>query len=660
MNARFVRYQKLSSHPEEFVTSRTSSGSNLAASIRREDAQELFLLIATWLSLTGWILSALGSLNATGYLGSGALGLALLGLWSRFRSGTEPGVHRSIMKTWRSRFGKPLPALYLTTFVLAALGGMLHPPNNFDALTYRLPQLLHWLDAGRWHWIATSNEHLNITGAGYSWLMAPLLALTGSDRGFFLPNIIAYAFLPGAFFQVARGCGVRRRVAWYWMWLLASGYCFAIQAGGIANDLLPATYVLVAVGLAFRARRTGVVRDAWFSILAAALATGVKVVVLPLGLPWLVALWPNWRLLARRPFATIVVALVGLTVSYLPTAILNTRHGGDWTGDPANKTQLRIDYPLYGLAGNALQIVAVNCAPPIWPVPDLVNAPLARFMESPEGKAIRAHYRRFDLRWFELVAEDCAGVGLGIAILMGVSVVGTWVKPEKYRKNSIQPLAWVLCTASLLAALVYGMKMGSEAAPRLFASYYPFILIPFLLLPVSESLTRQRWWRALAWTCAATVVPTLVLTPARPLWPAHTVVAKLVESYPNSAFLHRANLVYDVFAARHDHLAPLKKYIPADALTVGFVPTGNDLEGSLWRPFGSHRVVEVLTPSRSDAAVRQLSGSVIVCSPRGLIDRFGMTVEEFCAAVGGHLIGEETFALKAVVGPERWIVIGIE
>ena len=81
------------------------------------------------------------------------------------------------------------------------------------------------------------------------------------------------------------------------MWIVPSGYCFAMQAGGIANDLLPAVYFLAALALALRGRRSSAIRDLWFSILAAALASGVKVVVLPLGLPWLVAIAASWRLL---------------------------------------------------------------------------------------------------------------------------------------------------------------------------------------------------------------------------------------------------------------------------------------------------------------------------------------------------------------------------
>jgi hypothetical protein len=618
---------------------------------------EGFLLGSTWFSLSGWGLSLLGALDRSGYAVSLLLGGIALALWLRRRR-TLPTTRPRFR--WKAkRFLRPLPAIYLLIFILGAVGGALYPPNNYDALTYRLPQLLHWLDAGRWHWIATSNDVLNIAGAGYSWLMAPFLALTHSDRAFFLPNLVAFALLPGLFFSAARGCGVAPRVAWHWMWIVPSGYCFALQAGSIANDLLPAAYLLAALALALRARRFGMVRDAWFSILAAALATGVKVVVLPLGLPWLIAIAPSWRILLRRPFFTTAVIAIGLAVSFLPTAVLNRKHTGDWSGDPTNATRLRADQPLYAIVGNTLLVAGVNLQPPVWPFPGTVNSVLTRYQEGPAGRTLRAHFPRFELRWGEMAGEDGAGIGLGIFVLGAVTLATSFVWRRRIHRP-VNGLGAAIGSAALLAWLAYAAKMSSEAAPRLIASYYPFLLLHLLLLPVNELLVRRGWWRWLALACAVSIVPTLILTPARPLWPAQRILAQRLSAHPDSAFLQRSALVYDVFARRHDYLAPMKKYIPANARTVGFVPSGNDLESTLWRPFGQRRVVEVLQPSRTDRAIGQLSGSVVISSRRGLSEHFHLTAEEFAAAVGGRVIGEETLTLKAVIGPEPWCAIAID
>jgi len=145
-----------------------------------------------------------------------------------------------------------------------------------------------------------------------------------------------------------------------------------------------------------------------------------------------------------------------------------------------------------------------------------------------------------------------------------------------------------------------------------------------------------------------------------PLWPARRILGQLAERHPQSAAWQRAALVYAVYAQRADFLAPLKPLLPPDARTVGFIPTGNDLEGALWKPYGSRRVVEILTPDPSDPALRQLHGSAIVTSRRGLMERFGQTADGYAASIGGRVAGKVMLAQKAGIGPEEWVVIDVD
>jgi peptidoglycan/LPS O-acetylase OafA/YrhL len=137
----------------------------------------------------------------------------------------------------KRRFRRLLPALFLVTALLAGLGGALYAPNNIDALAYRFPRVLHWLSAEGWHWVASPTMQVNYSGTVYEWLMTPLYLFTRRDRLFFLIDWISYLFLPGLIFSVFLGCGISRRVAWAWMWLLPMGFCYVMQAGSIGNDL---------------------------------------------------------------------------------------------------------------------------------------------------------------------------------------------------------------------------------------------------------------------------------------------------------------------------------------------------------------------------------------------------------------------------------------
>src|SRR5437867_1689608 len=166
-------------------------------------------------TVAGWTLSALGQLNQAGYLVFFCLAAILLwfgrGIW-----GQEWRGRAFRWKAVRFRRSLPLAFLGLTFFVL--LGGLLYPPTNHTALTYRTPRVLQWLAHGHWFWIHTSNYRMNDRACGFEWLSAPLLLFTRSDRGLFLFNFVPFLMLPGLVFSLYTRLGVRPGVAWNWMW----------------------------------------------------------------------------------------------------------------------------------------------------------------------------------------------------------------------------------------------------------------------------------------------------------------------------------------------------------------------------------------------------------------------------------------------------------
>ncbi len=616
-----------------------------------------WILISTYFSLLGWTLALSAHLNATGYLLGLGLGAVLLTAWLRgeFSAAEESFCWKPHLRRWH----RPLPLLFALVMLLVAIGAACYAPSDYDALTYRVPQILHWLDAGRWHWIPVSDLHVNISPPGYGWLMAPCIALLHTDRLFALPNLVAFAFLPGLYFSVLRGCGVRGRVAWYWMWLVPMMACLVMQAGGMGSDLLPTVYALASIAFGLRAARRGRIEEFWYSALAISLATGVKVTVAPLAVVWLVATLPCWRLLRRKPVGSMAVAAIALLVSYLPTALTNTVKTGMWTGDPKNETRLRIDSPIHGVVGNSLMILAGAFEPPVLPVAKAVEARFHHLEDTELVRWIREGFPRFDLTAGELASEENSGFGLSLFALAIVSAIGGSAHRKLTFARGPNWGRW-LGLASYFAFGVYLAKMGSEAAPRLAAPYYPFLLIPVLRGTGQESLTRRRWWRVVAILAALSMFPPIILTPSRPLWPAESTLAWLAGRAPGSALIRRARDVYAVYAQRHDFLASIKALLPASAHTIGFIPTPNDIEGALWPPYGSRRYVEVMTPSPHDPVLAQLQGSAIIASERGIVERFETTPDKYVASIHGHLLGEARVTQKVSVGPEKWFIIALD
>ena len=140
-----------------------------------------WILVSTWASLVGWSLSLSGHFNPTSYAWSLVfLAFALALLCGKTKSLRLKAFFYPIcfFKRLRDNPFKPtswLPLLFIFVAFLTLAGGILYPPSNYDALSYRLPRILHWLDAAHWHWIDTPNARQNYSAPGFEWLMAPLL-----------------------------------------------------------------------------------------------------------------------------------------------------------------------------------------------------------------------------------------------------------------------------------------------------------------------------------------------------------------------------------------------------------------------------------------------------------------------------------------------------
>jgi len=521
--------------------------------------------LCAWLNVTGWALSALRQLNAGGYAVSLLLFLAGFCLWKQ-RGKVEIFPRTSCAKLLR-RFRRPFPALFLLVAALVFLGGILYAPANYDALTYRLPRML------------------NYSGAAWEWTAMPLLVLTHSDRGLFLIDALGFLLMPGLLFSIFRQLGVARRVAWTWMWILPLAYGYATQAGSIGNDLLGAVFCLSSVHWGLRARRSRRAADIWLAGLAAALLTGTKLSNLPLALPCLVAVWPALPQLRKKIAGSLAVAGLALLISAVPIMILNQHYTGSWNGDPQDIYKMQLKNPVAGLVGNGLLLAEQSFMPPILPgasawgqwrlraIPDWLNASFPRLMLGKPN---------------ELPGEEGAGLGLGITLPL---LVGLVVSLANFRQSgSLKKIAPPVALGAWVALLFCMAKIGSEAGPRLLLPYYPFVLIPFLLLPAQRGLLRRGWWRIFLILMAATVLPVMILSVSRPLWPAQTISARLAQAHPENKMLQRLATTYAAYAHRNDCLAPVRAALPADATEIGFLAGANDADYSLWRPFGQRFV----------------------------------------------------------------------
>jgi hypothetical protein len=599
---------------------------------------------------TGWLASEFGVLSRITYAVVCAIGIICTAAFLV-----------AVRMRWRlprARFYKWLPLSFLLLACLALIGGVVHPPNNYDALSYRLPRLLRWLAAGKWHWIVTYDQRMNYMGANAEWLDAPLMVLTQSDRLLFVVNFIPFLFLPSLVFSVYRMLGVAGRVAYYWMWVLPAGYCFALQAASLGNDSISGILILASVYFALLSRKRNQIICVALGIIALALATGIKASNLPLGLPCVLALAPSYQFLFKRKLAALSIVAVSILISFAPIAILNYFHTGSWIGAAETHDKLRAGTPLAGFIGNSLHLGAQMAQPPILPHAQFLSTKIPLVLPKRILAMVHANYADFHPSLKELPQEEGAGLGLGISLLVLVIVIGMMTHRNRSRSSQSRRFGPLIVTAVWLAFFVYMCKVASSGTARLLAPYYPLMLPAFLFHSVNDYLTRQRWWQILVGGCVAGTLIAVLLTPSRPLFPSQRLFAALKKKSELQPSLSRATDVYTVYAQRNDVLGVLRDCLPSDVREVGFLGEQDDSDYSMFRPWGS-RQVDLLTGTASWQ--KETEGlSWIVGKSRLLPERYGKSLDQISAEAGGRVIKRQFIVLKITQGPEEWFVMRLE
>lgn len=554
------------------------------------------------------------------------------------------------------------PFLFLVMAILTLVGGLLYAPFNGSSAAYRIPRVMYWLAAGQWDWIRTLDVRMNIAGCGMEWFFSPLILLTHTDRLLFLPNWLAFLLLPGLIFSVFRRLQISPRVAWWWMWLLSSGWCFIMQAGSTINDSFAAVYALAAVDFALRARENQKVGDVWFSMLSAALATGVKQSDILLAIPGLIALWPSRQWLFKRPLVSAAVSLLCLLVSAVPMIYFNLKYTGNWAGVTARAWgNAELPSPFWGVIGNGFCLTAQNLKPPVFPLAKAWNAAMQHFLQTPAG----AHFGGFEDfgRLSFGVGESAASLGASLCLLVLISflVARHYQRTMKLAGAGSRPdPVWTFLKWTPWGLVVVFMaKIGTFENGRQLASYY-ILLFPLLLAsPGQAVLVRQRWWTTVARLVLVLSAGLLIISRDRPLFPAQSIIARLEAKYPNSKFIGNIKATYaqtPAFMAQREYL---RQILPPDETVLGFAPGIDCPAGSsVWLPYGQRRVIEVLPGDAPEQLRAEEIHDVVIEDV--FLKRLQDTPEQWLAQYHGVMIAHWNFLEDPYEPPKEFYLVHLE
>jgi hypothetical protein len=644
---------------------------------------KLWIVVSALASVGGWVLSAAGALNIWGY-GYCIVALSVLAILY-LRQEKYPLLSRLFpardLGKLRGRLRRFLPASFGILALLVFLSGVLYAPNDHTALSYRLPRVLQWISHDRWFWIHTPNYRMNDRACGIEWLSAPLLLFTKSDRALFLLNFVPFLLMPGLIFSVWTRLGVRPRVAWNWMWLVPTGYCFLLQAGGIANDAFPTVYALAMIDFGLRGLQRSskleigrsvsnpnrLADDAIFSLWSAALMVGAKASNLPLGLPWALAflpllprLWRSFNASRLRLFAVASMAiLIALAISFIPTALMNIHYLHNWSGLNIEHAGMDMKNPVAGVLGNAVLLFTNNFVPTFFPMARWWNEHALAHFPATLVRLMDANFEGGYNTLGEMPTEDWAGQGFGVGVLVVISVIAACCRRHATRNTQHAGFyTRLLLIAPWISLLAYCAKTGMVTPARLIAPYYP-LLLPLLLIGGGQSqVVRKCWWKVLAGMVVALALVALIVTPARPLWPWKPVLSHALALHPGQSQLLRAQKVYEVYADRADPLAALRESFPPGLKTIGFLGTEDDLDISLWKPYGSRRVEPILLSDPLDQ-VRALGVEYIVVGGFNLKAN-GTSIEDWCEKSNAELVATTSATMTVTQGPQPWYLVRLK
>jgi hypothetical protein len=97
--------------------------------------------------------------------------------------------------------------------------------------------------------------------------------------------------------------------------------------------------------------------------------------------------------------------------------------------------------------------------------------------------------------------------------------------------------------------------------------------------------------------------------------------------------------------------------LPRDASPLGLI-TFDDPETSLWRPFGSRKILHV--PHNDPPEVTRTRGiRYVLVSCFALSDTFGTSVSDWIARNNAEIIERFQLDLRAGRGPTEWLLVKI-
>jgi hypothetical protein len=523
-------------------------------------------------------------------------------------------------------------------------------PHCFlDSYSYRIPQMLLWLQEGHPWSVPFVDVRINQMPHVWSFLSTAFFLPLG-ERGLALPNFISYLLLFRVLKSFAKSvCGDNQKVKWMVLIFMASPV-MVMQAS--SNDNVLSCITLLAISAYFCWFGKSDTRTVVYSALAFALCCGIKPQYVTLAPLWL--LWFVWG--EKAPLRVVkwgvLFAILPLLIfcSPLPTFTANYVLNGSVTHPVVpsefstqpdtvelvdkNETKGLAPRIVYSYVSLANQLLAL----PVNPLAGKLTAGMHDLTEKhPALKKWGFDRQRV---WVLLIAEN-ASLSLFATLSLVLGVCLSKGKPRGYA---------YLAAGSFVAmsAAIFVTTPGT-----LGRSFVGFIVL--MMPPAFVGLSRLKIsaLRVVGSACVLMGIGVIIIDPAGPLWPADWVA-----EHVSHAGLKREMMCYAHYSKRHHSGAPL-----LDALSpnepVGLIVDNGMPLARLW---GKEDKAQKLIPLPTTVTHAELSHAgikqLIVRSNALTVN--GSTSTVFLDVINGEVVASGNYTSYMQRGPELWAVVKIK
>jgi len=613
-----------------------------------EHDDHLLLWIKIWVEVVSGVIIIISV--------AGLFSMMRLGGWLAFSGGISwisyrfisAGDSRRIVLSWQD-----WPFYIMAGLSLVSL--CIGPHSIGDSYTYRLPQMLLWLQEG--HPWAVPNVDYRINLMPHIWPFLSLVSfLPFGERGIAIPNLISYLMLLGVLKKFADASNIPKTKSRWIILIFMSSPVMVMQAASNDNVLTSSTFLMIAVY--FSLLRPLSTSSVSYSALSFALCCGIKPQYIILAPLWVVWFFHKNNTTIRQLHWKFFVWLIPLVIicSPLPTFSINyfyhssirnpkvflvtaeeetenTTTTPDRGGTPVKiwKGPVR-SYSQLAFALFALPVNPVAGQMTTWMKKMAEEIPLLRFLNWHEQ------------RIYPILIPENASLSFFATLAL---LIGLFRKKKHFRS-----FKW-LALGSVIALTIAIWILHPSSAGRSFIGYF---MLMFPLAFVGLASVRKQVLKTWGLVCFAAGIMTIVINPACPLWPAQAVIKRLPAPWVVDTDIQR----YPQYSRRIESGRALVAAVPKGEKVIGAILNISGTPSvELWKPYALNRQVQFYSPQVAAEKLKQDGVSYIVVKNHYLISNGKLSLE-LLKRFSAEVIMKKEFTSYMQKGPEAWFLVKVK